>query len=254
MPTREALVLLQRARFILFYIDQRRLEMLASHAKPPGPITLGMSPALAALLSLPLAQGIRALPGYPAEDRRDVRPALYAQLVEGDVDVAILSGPSRRDTRRRCRCSSSVSARSAPPTTRHSGCASSASDSSAASRSSSRIPKSGIRLELEVAARKAGVELDQVMEVESLEVARRLVAEGVGWTVHFATPIKRELDDGTLAARPIRGLRLERFVARGLERPPSRATEVVMALLQESAVGLVAGGDWPNAVLSPSRA
>jgi LysR family nitrogen assimilation transcriptional regulator len=111
------------------------------------------------------------------------------------------------------------------------------------------VSKSGVRLELESAAARANTTLTEVVEVESLEVARRLVIEGLGWTVHFAAPITAELEVRKLAAAPIRGLKLRRMIARAVERPPSRATDAVSAALHDVAVELVAAGGWPNSTL-----
>jgi LysR family nitrogen assimilation transcriptional regulator len=115
------------------------------------------------------------------------------------------------------------------------------------------VSKSGVRLELESAAARTNTTLTEVVEVESLEVARRLVLEGLGWTVHFAAPIAQEIDARRLAAAPIRGLKLRRMIARAAERPPSRATDAVMALLRSVAVELVTAGAWPNCELEDDR-
>ncbi|MDR7093175.1 LysR family transcriptional regulator [Hydrogenophaga laconesensis] len=252
-PTQEALLLLERAEFVLRYVEQLRVDMLDQHATPRGPVTMGMSPALAALLSLPITQALRArYPDIRLKIVETFAPTLYTMLLDGAVDLAILSGPVPP-----------IHAKSVPLLTEKI-CAIGPRDDARLRREQigirdlrgiplilTGVSKSGIRRELEDAAHRANVALDQVVEVESLDVARRLVAGGVGWTVHFASPIKREIDDGILAATPIRGLKLQRSMARSLDRPPSRATEVLMALVQDAAIGLVDGGEWPHCVLAP---
>lgn len=251
-PTREALVLLERADFVLRYVEQLRVDMLAQHAEPRGPVTVGMSPALAALLSLPITLAMREhYPDIRLKIVETLAPTLYTMLVDGAVDLAILSGAIPP-----------INVKTLPLLTEKI-CAIGPRGDRRLQREQigirdlrgvplilTGVSKSGIRQELESSARRADVALEQVIEVESLEVARRLVAGGVGWTVHFAAPIKREIDEGVLAATPIRGLKLQRSIARSLDRPPSRATEVLMALMQEVAVDLVAAGEWPHSVLA----
>ena len=112
------------------------------------------------------------------------------------------------------------------------------------------LAKSGVRLELELAAARTGVVLDQVVEVATLEVARRLMLDGLGCTVHFAAPIRAELEAGRLAAVSIDGLQIRRILARPAARPSSRAGEEVLAILQKVIGELVASGGWPHARLT----
>lgn len=110
------------------------------------------------------------------------------------------------------------------------------------------VSKSGVRLELEAAAR-ASVVLNPVVEVETLSVAARPVEEGLGFTVHFAAVLQDEIEAGRLVAIPIEGLRLRRVPARASDRPPSRATEVLMGILRAVVQERVDAGRWPHAML-----
>jgi LysR family nitrogen assimilation transcriptional regulator len=112
------------------------------------------------------------------------------------------------------------------------------------------LVKSGVRLELEAAAARAKVELNHVVEVETAEVARRLVLDGVGLTAHFAAAVKEDIEAGRLRAVPIEGLFLHRILARAADRPVSRATEGVMGVLRRVIERHVRDGKWPNAQLS----
>ncbi len=251
-PTKEALQLLERATFILRYLDQTKLDLMARHATPSGLVTVGLSPGLAALLSAPLAHALKQR--YPAIRLKIVErfaPSLYAILMDGTVDLAILSNPIPPLNMKLLPLLSEKICAIGPfgdPRLQR---------GTLGIRQLDGIPliltgvsKSGIRLELEAAAARANIVLDEVIEVESLEVARRLVIEGIGWTVHFAAPIQEELEKKSLAAVPITGLRLSRVIARAVERPPSRATEVLMALLHEVAVDMVKSGKWPHSTLA----
>lgn len=112
-------------------------------------------------------------------------------------------------------------------------------------------PMSGVRLELEAAAAaaaaRAGVALETVVEVESVDVARRLVLAGVRLTVHFAAVVHEDLQCKRLAAVPIDGLFLNRVIARAAGRPLSRATEALTDVLREVVAEEVRSGRWLHA-------
>jgi LysR family nitrogen assimilation transcriptional regulator len=107
-------------------------------------------------------------------------------------------------------------------------------------------------MELDLAAAHAGISLNQTVEVATLDVAKRLVMAGVGYTVHFAAPVQPDLDEGHLVAVPIRGLYLRRFLARAAERPLSRATEEVITTIGHVVQDLVNSGGWLHARLEIS--
>ena len=71
----------------------------------------------------------------------------------------------------------------------------------------------------------------------------------MGYTVHFAAPVQPDLDEGHLAAVPIQGVYLRRFLARAVERPPSRATEEVITTMRRVVQNLVNSGGWLHASL-----
>jgi len=250
-PTKEALQLLDRATFVLRYVDQLKTDMVAQHATSHGLVTVGLSPGLASLLSGPLVLMVRKrLPAVRLKIVETFAPALYVMLKEGTVDLAILNGPIPPLNMKLV------------PLLSEKICAIGPWSDQRLRRGSlsihqlkgvplilTGVSKSGVRLELESAAARANTNLTEVVEVESLEVARRLVIEGLGWTVQFAAPIKAELEARQLAAVPIRGLKLRRMIARAAERPPSRATDAVMELLHDVTVDLVTAGGWPNSTL-----
>ncbi|HEY9279537.1 MAG TPA: LysR family transcriptional regulator [Eoetvoesiella sp.] len=253
-PTKEALVLLERSTFLLHYMEQLKLDMVATHATPQGLVTVGLSPGLAALLATPLVLDVRKrYPNIRLKIAETFAPTLYTKLIDGTVDIAILSSPIPP-----------LNLKVIPLLTERICAIGPYSDKrlhmhQIGIKELEGIPliltgvsKSGIRLELERAAARANMSLNEVIEVESLEVARRLVHAGLGWTVHFAAPIKWELDDCKLAAVPIKGLHLKRVIARAMEKPPSRATEVLSALLYDVCMKLMTQNEWPHSTVTRS--
>lgn len=247
-PTPEGLVLLDRASFLLRYADQVKVDIADLAASPRGLVAVGLTPALAPLLFIPLAETLRHR--YPEIRLRLVEnfaPTLQDALLQGTLDVGLLSGPV------------SSPGVSVVPLVAESLCAIGPRGDAALGPGPVEIaalqqlpliltgvPKSGVRLALEALAAREGVALQVTMEVESIEVARRLVTRGFGWTVHFAAAIRDELEAGHLQAVPVHGLELHRLIGYAAARPPSRATLAVMETLRRVATELAVDGNWPN--------
>ena len=246
-PTPEGLVLLDRASFLLRYADQVKVDIADLAASPRGLVALGLTPALAPLLFVPLAEVLRQrFPEIRLRLVENFAPALADSLLQGTLDVALLSGPV---------ASPGISA---VPLVAEALCVigvpgdNSLGDGAVDIEQLQGIPliltgvsKSGVRLALEAAAARRGVEFQVAMEVESIEVAKRLVARGFGWTVHFAAAIRDELSAGQLQAKPIRDLELQRLIGYALARPPSRATLALIEAIQTIANELSLTGSWP---------
>lgn len=78
--TREGELLLDRANFLLRYTDQIKVDIMDLHGTRRGPVALGLPPALASVLVLPLARAVRAT--YPEIRLRVIEsfsPALVAR-------------------------------------------------------------------------------------------------------------------------------------------------------------------------------
>jgi LysR family nitrogen assimilation transcriptional regulator len=176
-------------------------------------------------------------------------PALCDALEQGSVDIAVLSGPIVARplihtepllTERVCAIGPASDARLRA--------------SSLTVRQLAGVPmiltglqNSGVRLALERATAKEDIHLDGIMEVESATVAAQLVKDGVGWTIHFASAVSRDIEAGLLLAVPLKGIKLERYLAHTTTRPPSAATISVVSLMCETAQTLIATKQWPMA-------
>ena len=250
-PTPEALFLLERASFLLRYAEQMKQDMTALQRDARGPVVIGMSPGLAQLLAVPLTKAVhQKLPDVRLRVEEGFSPALHSMLLQGALDIAVLNGPVQ--------LSNLVSF----PLLNEEICLIGRSDDPILKNMRISIQqlvgvplimtglaKSGVRLELEAGSANADVTLNQVVEVSTMEVAKRLIQEQVGLTVHFAAAVKKELDLGLLAAVPIEGLQLRRILARVADRPPSKATEELIDIFRNVVEAEVQSGNWPNAVL-----
>ena len=251
-PTEEARLLLERAVFLLRYAEQIKADLVALQREPTGPVAIGLSPGLAQQLTVLLTKAVlQALPAVRLRFIEGFAPSLHAMLAQGEVDIAMLIEPVERSNL------------TTLPLLREQICLIGKPDDRRVREAKVRISdlagvplimtglvKSGVRLELEAAAVRAKVELNDVVEVETAEVARRLVLDGVGLTAHFAAAIAEDIEAGRLRAVPIEGLFLHRLLARAADRPVSRATEGVMGILRTVIERHVRDGKWPNAQLT----
>lgn len=233
-PTEAAVVLLDRATFILRYFEQLRSDVAATQRDPHGPVALGMSPGLALTLALPLYDEISSrFPDVQLQIVEDFTDTLHDRLLRGTIDLAILNGP-------RLERSNLVT----KPLMEEQICLIGVANSPHLRRDAvdvhdlpgiplvlAGVAKSGVREVVETAATKAGIKLEPKVEVQSLEVAKRIISQGILCTAHFAAPIKDDIDSGRFRAVPIKGMFLPRFIARASDRPPSRATAVLTRLV-----------------------
>lgn len=250
-PTEEAAFLLERAAFLLRYAEQLKQDMSALQRNPSGPIAIGIAPGLAMTLAAPLTRAVRErLPDVRLRFVQAFSPALHDMLLKGQVDLAILNGPVPL-----------ANLTTYPFLTEGLSLIGPARDKKARTAAiplqrladapliMTGLAKSGVRLELEARAAHAGVHLNPVVEVETIEVAKRLIRDGVGMTVHFAATVLEDIEEGRLSAQPIDGLSLRRILAHPSDRPASRATKAVVEILRQVARDLVAKKRWPHARL-----
>jgi LysR family nitrogen assimilation transcriptional regulator len=250
-PTDEAHLLLERAVFLLRYAEQIKADLLARQSAPRGPVAIGMSPGLAQQLTVMLTQAVRQqLPDVRLRFIEGFAPSLQDMLAQGQVDIALLVDPfDRSNLVSSPLLDEQICLIGLPGDPRLRKARLKIRDLAGAPLVMTGLVKSGVRLKLEDAAARAKIELLPVVEVETAEVARRLVLDGMGLTAHFAAAVNEDIEAGRLRAVPIDGLALHRAIARAADRPVSRATDAVIGLLRAVIEAHVRAGRWPNARL-----
>jgi LysR family nitrogen assimilation transcriptional regulator len=248
--TREGELLLDRATFLLRYADQIRVDIRDLQGTPRGTVALGLPPAFASFLVLPLTRVLRdRYPEVRLRVNECFSPSLSDALERGTLDVALLTGPIAAPaqihaelvlTEMLCGIGPASDARLAGPSLHIEALGD-------VPLILAGLQKSGVRLALERSAANANLVLNDVIEVESADVAAQLVSDGLGWTVHVASAVRREIQAGRLRAVPIEGLVLERFLAHARQRPPSSATIALMSTIRSLIAMMISAGDWPMA-------
>ena len=250
--TEAGVFLMGRAEFLLRYAQQLRDDMGTHQSEPAGVVAVGLSPGMAPLLAVPLM--LRIQNRFPAVRLRFVEgfaPTLHQMVLKGEVDLAVLNGSVRANDLvmepllREQMC---LIGRSGDPRLDRDQI--SVADLAGMPLVMTGLAKSGVRLELEAVAAREGTQLETLVEVESLDVAKRLVLAGIGLTVHFAAVVHDDVQARRLAAVPIDSLFLSRTIARAAGRPVSRAAEALRGLLREVVENEVDNGRWPHASLA----
>lgn len=250
-PTEDGEYLLERASVLLHYAEQIKQDMIARQRHPSGPIAVGISPGLALTLATPLTRAVhQRLPQVRLRFVEAFAPSLHDMMRKGQVDLAILNGPmSLVNLQTYPLLTEDLCLICLPEDTRVKGPVVTLKQLARLPLIMTGIAKSGIRMELEASAAHAGVHLNQVVEVESIEVAKRMVQGKVGATVHFAAAVLEDIEAGRLAAYPIEGLHLRRILAHPSDRPPSRATRELVNIFGTVVRELKDKGRWPHAEL-----
>jgi DNA-binding transcriptional LysR family regulator len=112
-------------------------------------------------------------------------------------------------------------------------------------------PGHGLHALITTGARKAGAEIDVVVQTNSMNLQKQLVRSGPGWTILPAVGIAGDLGGGTLSAAPLCAPEVWRSIVLGMPRTGRvpAAVEVVARELVQQIRSSVHNGRWPSARL-----
>jgi LysR family nitrogen assimilation transcriptional regulator len=235
VPTEEGLMLLGDAEQILHLTEQAKQKLLFQHGTISGPVGVGMAPTLAEWIAAELME--RAREKHPEVTLRffeGMTPRLRQMLVNGSIDIAVLSlnvdptylalGTSLREPISLVGLANDPLLQPDQPLR--------IEELVALPLILAGLRKEGIRGIVDRALADAHVRLENVVaEVETVFMARPMIARGLGYTISIRSAAEQGIGEGTLAARPIEGLRLDRVVARSSAHSPSRAVLEISKLL-----------------------
>lgn len=235
VPTESGVRLASRARSVLTDIGTIAEEVRGVEAEPSGSVIVGMPTSLGIALTVPLAITIRRQ--YPLIRFRiaeGLSGHMSQWLLAGQLDLALVFG------------SDIISGISKELLAREHLNLVGAEGAEAVS-SCSEMPLSalfdlplilpgrphGLREEVERAASRHGHRPNVVMEIDSLENIKSLVAERIGYTVLSARVAEHGSISSRLKYRPIAEPRIERsiYLARSSKTPPSMAASSVTMVL-----------------------
>ena len=243
--TPEGRDLLERARYLLRSFEQLSSDLAEQRVRPFGPVGVGMTPNFAAMVGAAFAHQVRS--SYPQAQLRIVEaysPELREMLRHGSIDMAVLSGNALVP----------VASLAVEPLFDDRLCLVGLASTPLLQRSEVSIQhlrdlpliltgmsSAGVRNEVEALASRKRIQLKVAVEVASIGLATRMIRLGMGYTVYVGAGVAQERD---LAAVPISGLWLRRSLAWPLDRPMSRLSGKVLAMLRGHLAELVAKGGW----------
>lgn len=252
VPTDSGKRLAQRAQAVLALVGGLADEVRGIEAVPAGPAVVGLPTSLGPLLTVPLVRAVRSR--FP-EIRLRVVEALsghmQAWVLHGELDLAVVFGetPSpglaTRFLARESLCL--VGPRG--------GAGEGAGDESAAEIELDRaldlpliLPgrPHGVREEVERAALLRRRPPNVIVELDSLDQIKTLVAEGVGHTLLSPRYARQGAIAARLVARPVVRPAIERriWLAHAAERPLSVAARAVMGALLALVAPHTRDGQW----------
>jgi DNA-binding transcriptional LysR family regulator len=202
---------------LLHDAEGARRAVAAAQGRVTGTLAVDASLTIAAyLLPRPLAELVRLYPqlriALSVENTEHVLRAVAA----GRADVGFVEGEGAADGTRVERVFDDELVLVAPPDHRFAHEDEVAPDALLAELFVTREPGSGTRQVAEAALRTAGIDpgrLRVIAEVSGIDAIKAAVEAGIGVAIVSALTVRRELQLGTLVARPLRGLTMRRELA-----------------------------------------
>lgn len=237
IPTEEGRMLLEEAQRVLHLTEQAKQKILFHRSHISGPVGVGLAPTLAEWIAPEMLERMQqSNPDVNLRFIEGLSPRLRQMLITGGVDIAVLSlnvdpahlilGAAFTEPISLVGCRDDPLLQGSAPLQ--------LADVVDLPIIVSGIRKEGIRDIVERALAEAGLTLTNVVaEVETMFMARPMVARGLGYTISLESAAEQGIRDGRFAVRPIEALRLERIIARSAEHSPSRAVLEVSKLLSE---------------------
>jgi DNA-binding transcriptional LysR family regulator len=227
--------LLPRAEALTNDAEQLADVVAADSSRPRGTVRVAIQPSVA----WPMANDlyVRVRDAFPAIHLQ-ITEAPTAQVIEwlrdGRHDLGVLSQPGQEklpNAERLFASSLQLVSRAGSPLTRRPTVA---FDRLEGIPLVVAIMPNGGRVLLEEVARRRGVRLDVVMEVYSIHLIKKLVREGVAYTIALASSIADELGTGQLTASRIVSPTMTQafFLSTTATRRPSAAVRTVAELIR----------------------
>jgi len=247
--TAEGEVLLARAEALLAEAEALATEARPQSSEPQGTVTLGFSPSIAELFGGRFAAlSLRRFPRVRLRITTAASPLLEAWIHEGRVDIAILNGPT--DPSRFLLTPlleepiCLIGLRDDP---RLAGAQVEPATLANIPLVLTGPPDGPMQRVLVAAQAQTGQAFTVLAQVDTAAIGRQLALAGVGPMVDVAAVARAELAAGHLAAVPIAGLCMQRYLARAKGRAGSDAVARLASLMRDCVADMVTEGAWLNA-------
>lgn len=252
VPTEAGSRLYERGKAILGQMEDLRQDLRREPLLPRGAVSIGIPTSLGAVLSVPLARAVRQQ--FP-EVRLRVVEGLSGHTLEwlraGQLDLALVFGERLAGMTARRVATEDLRLVAAAGDARLAGLRAQRPDGAVPLRAVAGLPlilpgrPHGVREEVELAARRLGLALDVVLEMDALDNIKALVAAGVGYTVLSGRVAHGGHVEG-LTSAPVVEPAITRTIqlAHVADRPLSNAAQAVDGLVMRHLAALTREGRW----------
>lgn len=240
----------RRAGSLMNDVTALKEEVSAQAIEPIGPVVFAVPSAFRSLLTASVATSFaQSYPKARLTVLQSMSRGVRDMVANGDADVAIFS---TQEPAQPLRCEPLLSEHLIAVGRSDAGLA---MDSPMSVKELCRHPliltpyPNALRQIVDRAAAKAGTMAQPWMEVDNSSLMLDLVARGLGYGV-IPCCAAHGANVGQFSAAPIRGLLISWVVATSRERISSVATTRLVETTFTQARRLVAGGQWPTAILT----
>lgn len=246
-PTEAGLILREHAQTVLRQVERTKLALLDFAGPPRGKVAVGVTPTVNMMLAaslvsrcrdefpkvgLSLVEGMsETLMEWVENDRLDMAFSYNADAARGLVcepllaeDLLLIGAANdERHLRKTVLFNDIAKLPLILPTTRH-----------------------GLRLIVDEAADKREIELNLVMEIDSVHASKELVERGLGYTILPMGAVFHEIQDKRLVAYAINQPALARkmYLVYSAKRPSSKGALALRQIMRDVVGAGLAAGNW----------
>ena len=246
-PTEAGLVLRDHAMIILRQIERARLHLIDLAGPPRGKIAVGVTPTVNLVLAASLVSRCRdELPEVSITIAEAMSETLMEWVESDRLDMAFTYNPG------------AVPGLVCEPLLTEDLCLAGPGDDDR--HFTDPVPFAdlvglplilpsrahGLRVLIDEAANKNDIDLDVVLEIDSVHAAKELVEKSIGYTVLPMGALHREVAAGRLKAATIGAPTLSRqmYLAYSGARPESKANTAVRQIIRGTVQDGLESGDW----------
>jgi LysR family nitrogen assimilation transcriptional regulator len=217
-------LLLERAEFLLRFVEQTRVEVSSLAQVPTGHIRIGCPPSLAKSMVIHSIKEFRErFPNVTARLVEGSSDGLLSMLLADQLDMAILTTPKAHPDLSIHHLFDEEVWLFSPPGFCIKGSNFSLKQISSVPLMISQRPH-GARIEIEKRMADEKLRMNIVLETNAWQVVKDLILMNVGFFIGPKSALQADLEADSLSGGPIADLRVSRCLARRSDRPIGRAS------------------------------